>query len=325
MLLQNWRAKITSSERAPESLPSFDARFVGPHAVKLVCDVAAAPKVCFEPNLTDSAQCTNVCLRRLGRIETWGPTNTPWRWKPNSGNNKAAQRRVSMKQALVSLVCCASIFAGASWAGTPVDEATTCPVGGEEFEITGTLSCSTQGRTMSFRPLTSCDFVTRLPICPGNGLPIYQEFSNDQVARLEEFVETPEYNALRELPPWQRAHGVSVFLDQSGTEVAFGILLNALWYETEELLASDSAFNQFVEETEAELQRASEADRPFLEAILAYALSAAGRFDEANLRLDRAKQTPEVPEFLLHYITAIQECQSDMSRDGCRPSDRFNP
>lgn len=230
-----------------------------------------------------------------------------------------------MKTALTALSFYLAISAGASWAGIPTEETVTCPVGGEEFEITGTLSCSTQGRTMSFRPLTSCDFVTRLPVCPSNGLPIYQEFSEEQVTRLEEFVETAEYASLKELSPWQRAYGVSLFLGQSGTDAAFGLLLSAMWYETEDLLESETGFAQFITESEAELQRASEADKPFLDAIIAYALSAAGQFEEANLRLDRAAETSNAPEYLLQYISAIRACQPNMNLDGCRPYDHFNP
>lgn len=230
-----------------------------------------------------------------------------------------------MKNALTALSFYLTISAGALWAGTPTEETVTCPVGGEQFEITGTLSCSTQGRTMSFRPLTSCDFVTRLPICPSNGLPIYQEFSEEQITRLEKFVETADYASLRELSPWQRAYGISLFLDQSGTGAAFGLLLNAMWYETEDLLESETAFAQFIAESDAELQRASEEDRPFLDAIIAYALSAAGQIEEANLRLDRASETSNAPDYLLQYISAIRACQPNMNEDGCRPYDRFNP
>ncbi|MEM9342480.1 MAG: hypothetical protein AAGA87_05500, partial [Pseudomonadota bacterium] len=64
---------------------------------------------------------------------------------------------------IVGALCTAIFLSSAAGAGTPFEDTMTCPVGGEEFTIVSTASCSTMGRTMSFRPVTSCDFVTRLP------------------------------------------------------------------------------------------------------------------------------------------------------------------
>ena len=61
------------------------------------------------------------------------------------------------------------------------------------------MSCSSMGATMSLRPITSCDFVTRLPVCPSNGLPLFKDFPADEVARPERYVQTPDYAALRDL------------------------------------------------------------------------------------------------------------------------------
>jgi len=212
-----------------------------------------------------------------------------------------------------------------SWAGTPVDETVVCPVGGERFTITGTLSCSTQGRTMSFKPLTSCDFVTRLPVCPSNGLPMYQEFSEEQLSNVEEFLETSDFAQLKLLPPRQRAYGVSKHLGQSGTAASFGLLIRSMWYETEAFIGNEVVLDPFLVESEGELERASIEDKPFLEAIVGYALMASGRADEAKIWLDRASETEAAPEYLFQYISAIRACRYNMQSDGCRPHDRFDP
>lgn len=78
--------------------------------------------------------------------------------------------------------------AGTAFAGMPVETPFTCPVGGEEFVITDTMSCSEMGRTMLLRPVTSCDFVTRLPVCPGNGFPAYRDATEEELARLDTLV-----------------------------------------------------------------------------------------------------------------------------------------
>ncbi|WP_299938380.1 hypothetical protein [uncultured Pelagimonas sp.] len=211
-----------------------------------------------------------------------------------------------------------------SWSGTPIDETIVCPVGGEQLTITGTLSCSTQGRAMSFRPFTSCDFVTRLPICPTNGLPVYREFSDEQVSDLEVFLETPDFAHLKQLPPWQRAYGVAEHLGQSGTTTAFGLLLNSMWYETEDFLGNDDILERFLAEADGELERASDTDKPFLEAIVGYVLMASDRAEEAEIRLNRASEAADAPDFLIQYISAIRACRPNMEEEGCRPHDRFD-
>jgi hypothetical protein len=217
------------------------------------------------------------------------------------------------------------VSANFALAGIPVDETVVCPVGGEEFTVTATLSCSTFGRTMSFRQETSCDFVTRLPLCPSNGLPVYQEYSDAQIAELTSLMETPRYTALRLLPPWQRAYGISVHLGQSETETSFRLLLSALWFETEPFFESLVALDQLIYEAEFELERAPEEARPFLNAILAYALAYAGRVEESDQRLMLARQAANNPDHLRQYIAAIEACQSNMEAAECRPDAPLDP
>lgn len=220
----------------------------------------------------------------------------------------------------ISLILPVSAFAG-----IPVDEPFICPVGGEEFTITGTSSCSSSGRTMSYRPQSSCDFVTRLPVCPSNGLPVYQKFSDEQIARLEDFIETPEYQELMHLPPWQRAYGVAEYLDQAGSPTGFSLALNAMWYESDSFFDHAENLARFQTEADQELERLDAEKRPYLQAIVGYTLSKFGQIDEAKTYLDRADATPDISEYLQKYIVAIRTCQTDMSAEGCGPDDRFEP
>lgn len=212
-----------------------------------------------------------------------------------------------------------------AWAGIPTEETVVCPIGGEEFTVTGTLSCSTQGRTMSYRQISTCDFVTRLPICPSNGLPVYQEFTDAQVADLTSFMQTPAYETLATLSPWQRAYGVAVHLGQSGTETSFGLLLNALWHDTAAFYDSPVALDQLLHEAEFEFDRTPPQASPFLNAILGYALARAGRSAQADDRLALARQAPGTPEYLQQYIQAVEACQSNMDAPECHPDAPFNP
>lgn len=217
------------------------------------------------------------------------------------------------------------VLGSSAWAGMPVDETVTCPVGGEKFTVTGTASCTTMGRTMSFRPETSCDFVTKLPVCPSNGLPIFDDFNEDQVAALTSFLKTSDYEKVKKLPPWQRAYAVAAHLGQSGTDTAFWLLQKSMWYEAPSFFGSRTALDQLLQEVELELQRAPEDARPYMNSILAYALAYAGRIEESNERLKLAEQAPDVPEYLRKYISTIRACQANMTSEHCQPDARFNP
>lgn len=210
-----------------------------------------------------------------------------------------------------------------AFAGDPARETITCPVGGEEFTITTGSMCSAQGRTMSLRHNSSCDFVTRLPVCPENGLPVYQQFSDEQILMLQEFMRSPEYQALLSLPPWQRAYGIARHLDQAGTDTGFAIVINAMWYETGPFFENADFPVHFRDEADRELQRMRAGQQPYLQALLAYVLSNAGRVEAANTYLDRVEAVPDLPDDLRRYIAAVRSCQADMSKPGCRPDDPF--
>ncbi len=211
-----------------------------------------------------------------------------------------------------------AFFCKAALAGMPTEETVTCPVGGEEFTVVGTLSCSTMGRTMSFKPVSSCDFVTRLPICPSNGLPLYQEFSDQQVDRLEGLLDSEEYQEIAALSPWRRAYRISVFLEGSGTPTGFNLLLNGYWYD-EAFLGEAEALDDLLAEAATERSRAPAADRPFLDAILAYALFRAGRTQDAEAMLNTARSATDIPDFLDAYIDRIEACVANPEADGCAP------
>lgn len=86
---------------------------------------------------------------------------------------------------------------GAAVAGMPVTTQRTCPIGGERFAFTTTASYSTWGARPDGKPFGSWEFPLELPDCPGNGLVVYDEFSEADLARLRPLVASEEYRALR--------------------------------------------------------------------------------------------------------------------------------
>lgn len=76
-------------------------------------------------------------------------------------------------------------------------QATTCPVGGEQFDAPQLMHYSTFGSMPDGQPIGSIAFPILLPECPGNGLVIFAKFTPEQVKKLGPVVASPAYQALR--------------------------------------------------------------------------------------------------------------------------------
>lgn len=150
--------------------------------------------------------------------------------------------------------------ASAAFAGIPTSETMECPIGGETFEITGTASCSSRGRYMSMRPQSSCDFVTKIPVCPTNGLPIYRSFTASELENLTVFIATPEFAAMKDKSPHQVAYGVAHHLGETLSPTGFSLALGAWWFEGDAFRNNIRMQDSFLREAEAELRRANAED-----------------------------------------------------------------
>ena len=217
---------------------------------------------------------------------------------------------------IAPLVLCASPIL----AGEPIEEPFTCPVGGEEFTITGTLSCSHLGRTMLLRPVTSCDFVTLLPVCPGNGLPVYREFDAAEVEGLQQMIASDDWTAMRARPPWDRALALATWFEDR--EHQFGLALNGLWQDSGAVLADPARLDRVLQEFERRL--AEQPDEGVLAALAGFALLAAGRDAEAATWLDRAR-TMEMDDWGQAYLSAVEACRGQMATEPCAPGAPFPP
>lgn len=221
--------------------------------------------------------------------------------------------------ALLLVICCAQT----ALAGSPINVPMTCPVGGEKFEITSTSSCSTMGRTMSFRPVTSCDWKTHMPACPTNGLPIYREFTEVEIADLETYLASDNWEQVRTLPPMQRAYALADHMGDTTAPFGFFMLLNAMWYEPDSFFDNMAQKEAYFSAATTEIQENRDGNGPFFQAILAYALAHDGQATRAASELSEAKAkseaNPDLPDFLRQYITAIEACLPDMSAPSCAP------
>lgn len=80
-----------------------------------------------------------------------------------------------------------------SHAATVIQEEVVCPIGGESFTATYARSGTMFGRQLDFRPVGPIIVPSPLAICPSNHLVLYQDFTEDELAQLADYINTPEY------------------------------------------------------------------------------------------------------------------------------------
>ncbi|MFQ1702139.1 hypothetical protein ACJ5NV_16250 [Loktanella agnita] len=175
------------------------------------------------------------------------------------------------------------------------------------------------------RGITSCDFVTRIPVCPSNGLPMYREFNDEEVETLAAFIQTPEFAAIKQKPPYQRAYDVAHHLGDTMSPVGFSLSLSAWWYETDAFVANPRIQDSFLREAEAELGRSDADGAPVLAALTAFAAAHAGRDDYARRWLAEGRSRLGDNPQGIAYLEAVAACLADISAAGCAPDDRFEP
>lgn len=226
-----------------------------------------------------------------------------------------------------------ALVASAAYAGIPTSEPMVCPVGGEKFTITGTASCSQFGLTQDFymRRPSSCDFVTRLPQCPDNKLPMYKEFSKDEVALLKDYVQSEEYKAAAGRSRFYLAKKVDDHLVAKGSERAMGFnyLLGGLQFDRENTETDAEYRAWFVAAGEAEITAAAEpADIPYVRLLMAYAKLQGGQFEESSALVQAVKTDATVKDdnkLVKSYVARLEECLAAKDPSKCPSTDMVVP
>lgn len=92
-------------------------------------------------------------------------------------------------------------------AGMPYPQKMKCAVGGESFTHVGTMSYTIYGSRPDGKPYGSWTFPIELPVCPGNGLVMYRDFTKDEIALLKPLIDGAEYRAMvqRDTPYFRAA------------------------------------------------------------------------------------------------------------------------
>lgn len=180
----------------------------------------------------------------------------------------------------LAFVCVLSLPMAAH-AGFPVEVKEKCAVGGERFTYTTTGSYTTFGARPDGKPYGSWHFPLALPVCPGNGLVMYKDFSKAELKQLPALLASPEFQALRAREtPYYRASWLARALDPADQDANW-LLLSASW-EADQNPAQHARY-------QAEFVRAmQQAPQPndltgyVMRFRVANALRELGRFDEAG-------------------------------------------
>jgi len=198
-------------------------------------------------------------------------------------------------RAMRAYLLAAVLFAshGAAFAGFPVTERMTCPIGGERFEFVTTASYSTFGARPDGKPYGSWTFPLALPECPGNGLIVYKAFDREELRRLEAIIATDSYRALRSGNDVQY-YRLARLLREMGAPPAehLGALIQAGWEAELGTPLRARYLGEFAEAMAALPAEPADLSGFAMRGRWINALRELGRFDEAAALLARTRLEP---------------------------------
>jgi hypothetical protein len=224
-----------------------------------------------------------------------------------------------------------AILATASHAGVPIQEQQICPVGGQKFETIGTGSCSSSGMTQDFflKRQSSCDFVTRLPQCPDNKLPLYKEFTASEVKLLEGYLASEDYLSMERRSRFYIAKKVDDFLVANGSAriMNFSYLLGGLQNDRENTENDGEYLQWMIDEGSDEIGKADPGDVPYIRMLMAYTAYLGGQFDQASLLLQTVKDDASVKytPLVKAYVARVERCLQAKDSKMCPSSDYVMP
>jgi hypothetical protein len=172
-------------------------------------------------------------------------------------------------------------------AGTPVTQSLRCPIGGARFEFTTASSYNTWGSRPDGKPYGSWTFPLALPVCPGNGLVMYEEFSREQLRALRPLIASPEFEAVRTTEtPHYRAQWLMRKLGAPTSKVLW-TLIKASWEADGDASQRARYLREYVELAKSDPRPVGEDDLDWIVAQLraANALRELAQFDEAAAML----------------------------------------
>ncbi|RVT93989.1 hypothetical protein [Sphingomonas crocodyli] len=174
-----------------------------------------------------------------------------------------------------------------AFAGMPVPVKMKCAVGGEAFTHITTASYTIFGRRPDGKPFGSWHFPLDIPVCPGNGLVMFQEeFSADEVKTLKVLISSPEYRAMRDRDTsYYKAAWLMRSLGRSPIDVAWKVV-QASWQADGDIPLKQRYQAEYAAAITALPRDDQSIDWMLMQARAGNAYRELERFDEAKAVLD---------------------------------------
>lgn len=193
----------------------------------------------------------------------------------------------------LAITCTVGIgTSGSAVASTPYPMTIKCPVGGQSFTHTATASYSSWGARPDGKPYGSWIFPNPLPVCPGNGLVVFMEFSAAQVEKLKELIARDDYRAMIDRDTsYYRAAFLSRAIEREPIDSAW-LLLQASWQADGQAELKARYQREYVAAVQALPRQEGEQGWTISQLRAVNALRELGQFEEARTMLDGISLAP---------------------------------
>lgn len=206
-------------------------------------------------------------------------------------------------------------FSFPTLAGTSFPQTVKCPVGGEEFIFHATASCTTFGRSMSFKPITSCGNPYDIPRCPINGLPIFKTFSEEETKQLELFLQG---NELKDKSKWIASYLIAEELGLDERKL-LDFLIFAFWYETEQFFKGKQWLKSLVVQYKKNRTNMGDEEQKVIQIIISYAALLTSDNKTAQTYIHQANLMDINDEYISIYADRVKSCSTNWIEKKCAP------
>lgn len=223
---------------------------------------------------------------------------------------------------LIIAAFCVLIETTALIAGEPIEETERCPFGGESVTYTGTAGCSSYGSEvkMSLAPVTSCDFIERMPQCPKSKLPLYRAFTREEIKVLRDFSRTDAYSKAAAISRFYLAYVIEKELSPENTGDQLDLLVKGLWYDPNHTYSNTEYFRAFSDTMNQYTPTAPQEEKDFLRAVGAYGLVHRGNTQKAKEIIAAIRKSPAAKgTWLLFYVGLLEKCMANPKAEKCSP------
>jgi hypothetical protein len=189
------------------------------------------------------------------------------------------------KSLIAAALAGGAMLAAPAFGQGTVRQSMTCPIGGASFDYVVPVAAPPLGERPDGKPYGTAA-PTPLPECPSNGLVLYKDYTQAEVAKLEPLVGSDAYQALRKADTqYYRAYWL---MKEMGVPQRLQLLalLEAGWEADGKAELRARYLAEFAEASAKAERRPEDLNWIGMEARAVNALRELGRFDEAKARLD---------------------------------------